>query len=148
MEEDATAALLRGASASLDRARDEALRTMDLSPKDFRAMRAMAGVKLSQREIGDAAGLDRTTMVALVDRLAERELAQRRRCRIDRRRYIVTLTRRGKSALGKAEKAIAAAEEEYFRPLDDISQSALRLALCTLTSAAEAGPQAPQSPLR
>lgn len=76
-----------------------------------------SGEEMSQQEAADALGIDRTTMVALVDGLEDKGLARRSRHPEDRRKNIVELTTDGRRTLERARKKVAAAEQTFFAPL-------------------------------
>jgi DNA-binding MarR family transcriptional regulator len=73
---------------------------------------------LSQQALGQATGLDRTTMVAVVDFLEERGLVERRRNPSDRRAYALEATERGHEWLDRAWPVLLEAERSYLAPLN------------------------------
>jgi DNA-binding MarR family transcriptional regulator len=66
---------------------------------------------LSQQELCTAAGVDSGNMVELLDGLEALEYAHRARDASDRRRYLVTITVRGRTALAELRQAV----DEYNR---------------------------------
>ena len=72
---------------------------------------------LSQQAIGELLGIDRTTMVEIVDQLEEAGIARRLPNPHDRRSYLVTLTAGGKGKQRRAAKAFDDAVEDFFSPL-------------------------------
>src|SRR5579864_430262 len=72
----------------------------------------------SQQEIGEQLGIDRTTMVEIVDELERQGIVRRERSANDRRSYAVTLTASGKVKQKRAAEAFDAAVEEFFAPLN------------------------------
>jgi DNA-binding MarR family transcriptional regulator len=72
---------------------------------------------MSQQAIGEQLGIDRTTMVELVDELERLGSARRERKARDRRSYSITLTPQGKLHQRRASQAFDAATEEFFAPL-------------------------------
>ena len=74
-------------------------------------------------------GVDRTTMVALVDALEGKGLVERRRSEEDRRRNVVELTERGRRVRADAEEAREAAEREFLAPLGEKDAAQLVTAL-------------------
>ena len=87
---------------------------------------------LSQQELSGMLALDPARMVAVVDQLEELKYAHRQRNPGDRRRYIVSLTARGRKALDAAMKDVDDAEARFLEPLDSeereqLGQSARRL---------------------
>jgi DNA-binding MarR family transcriptional regulator len=71
----------------------------------------------SQQEIGEQLGIDRTTMVEIVDELERQGIVRRERSTHDRRSYAVTLTASGKTKQKRASDAFDAAAEDFFAPL-------------------------------
>lgn len=71
----------------------------------------------SQQEIGEQLGIDRTTMVEIVDELERQGIVRRERSASDRRSYAVTLTPGGKVKQRRAAEAFDAAAEDFFSPL-------------------------------
>jgi DNA-binding MarR family transcriptional regulator len=84
---------------------------------------------LSQREAAQRLGIDRTTMVALVDRLEGKGLAERRRHADDRRRNVVALTAAGRETLQRASVAAEDAERRFLEPLSAAEARGFRNAL-------------------
>jgi DNA-binding MarR family transcriptional regulator len=81
-----------------------------LTPRQF-AVLACVGESdgLSQTDIVEKTGVDRSTIAELVRRMAKKDLLQRRRSRQDARAYVVRLTDTGREALKSAEpKALRA----------------------------------------
>jgi DNA-binding MarR family transcriptional regulator len=78
-----------------------------------------AGDPLSQQEAAEVLGVDRTTMVALVDELERKELVGRHRSPADRRKNIVRLTDKGRRRLNGAGEARDAAERRFLEPLGE-----------------------------
>jgi DNA-binding MarR family transcriptional regulator len=74
-----------------------------------------AGAPLSQQEAAGQLGVDRTTMVALVDALEARGLVGRQRSGADRRKNIVQLTAAGEDCLRGAAKARDEVKRDFPR---------------------------------
>lgn len=68
----------------------------------------------AQAEIGRRLGIDRSDMVAIVNDLESEGLVVREPDPADRRRNSVTITRAGRGALARFDRAIARAEDEYL----------------------------------
>jgi DNA-binding MarR family transcriptional regulator len=84
---------------------------------------------LSQQEAGRRLGVDRTTMVALIDELEGKQLVQRRQDPADRRKNVVALTPAGHGTLTKAGKASDEAERRFLAPLTGNEAAQVREAL-------------------
>ena len=76
-----------------------------------------AGGGLSQQELCAAAGVDSGNMVELLDGLEARRYAQRARDPRDRRRYVVTITASGRSALAELRRAVEEYNGRFLSPL-------------------------------
>jgi len=72
---------------------------------------------MSQQELGQRLGIDRTTVVAVVDALEDSGLVERTRAPGDRRSYLVTPTRKGKDALRSGRRAVRDAERALLKGL-------------------------------
>ncbi|MFJ4674741.1 MULTISPECIES: MarR family winged helix-turn-helix transcriptional regulator [unclassified Kitasatospora] len=90
---------------------------------------------LSQLEAAGRLGVDRTTMVALVDALEEKGLVARHRSPQDRRKNTVQLTPTGQDCLREAEHARAEMERRFLAPLSSSDATQLVRALQTLVTA-------------
>ncbi|MNW59449.1 HTH-type transcriptional repressor NicR [compost metagenome] len=73
----------------------------------------------SQAALGRRCGIDRSDMVALVDRLVADGHVERNPDPSDRRRNIITLTATGAKRLDELGAVLAAAQEDLLAPLDD-----------------------------
>ena len=78
-----------------------------------------ADYPLSQHEAAERLGVDRTTMVALVDDLEAKGLVERHRSLEDRRKNIVQLTEAGEHCLDGAGRLRDNVEREFLAPLGD-----------------------------
>ncbi|GAA1954849.1 MarR family transcriptional regulator [Catenulispora subtropica] len=79
-----------------------------------------AAEPLSQLDAARELGVDRTTMVALVDELEAKDLVERRRSPDDRRKNIVGLTAHGKKALAEGERLHKETEKAFLAELTPI----------------------------
>lgn len=86
----------------------------------------------SQRQAAVRLGVDRTTMVALLDALQDKGLVARRPHAGDRRRNVVELTAAGRETLRAAVRASDEAEQRFLAPLAATAAVQLRAALRTL----------------
>lgn len=87
---------------------------------------------LSQGEIARLMGIDRTTMVALIDDLQDRGLVRRRQDPDDRRKNVVELTDAGQAITRQALQAAKQAEQEFLSPLSAAEAAQLKKALRAL----------------
>ena len=80
---------------------------------------------LSQQALSIALGVHRSAVVALVDDLERRGLAERRRDPLDRRAYTLYLTPSGREMLAELEGAADEDEAELLSALDASERSQL-----------------------
>jgi len=89
----------------------------------------------TQQEVGVALGIDRTTMVALVDGLADKGLVRRRPHPTDRRKNLLDVTAAGRRVVTAATPAVEAAERAFLAPLAPGEADQLRRMLRVLVGA-------------
>lgn len=89
----------------------------------------------SQQQAASRLGIDRTTMVALLDGLERKGLVARRPHAEDRRRNVVELTAPGRDTLASATAAAGSAEREFLAPLAAADVQQLKAALRALNTA-------------
>jgi DNA-binding MarR family transcriptional regulator len=90
---------------------------------------------LSQQEAAHGLGVDRTTMVALIDDLERKGLVKRTAHPKDRRKNIVAVTGAGRETMAGATRAADAAERRFLAPLGEAGARQLKEALRALVSA-------------
>jgi DNA-binding MarR family transcriptional regulator len=95
---------------------------------------------LSQQELCTAAQVDSGNMVELVDGLEALRYAQRTRDPRDRRRYVVTITPSGRSALTELRQAVDAYNQRFLSVLTGPEQQQLAAALAKLYGQDGPGP--------
>jgi len=86
----------------------------------------------SQQQAAQRLGIDRTTMVALLDALEGKGLVSRHPHVEDRRRNVVELTDAGKETLRRATQASDDAEREFLAALSPQAAERLRNSLLTI----------------
>lgn len=107
----------------------ERLAPLDLHPRHFGMLSQLAvNEGQSQQAMSTALGIHRSAVVALVDDLEQRGLAERRRDPVDRRAYTLYLTPAGRELLAELEHAADEDEAELLTALDE-SQRAQLIAL-------------------
>jgi len=87
---------------------------------------------LSQSELGEALGIDRSTMVAVIDRLERRKLVVRAPSPVDRRSYALQLSRDGVALLADITPVVQAHEEAVAQALTSAEQGTLITLLARL----------------
>ncbi|GAB2585225.1 MarR family transcriptional regulator [Paractinoplanes abujensis] len=106
---------------------DAALKHLGIDSKDFGALRVLAGPEpASQLQVAQRLGIDRTTMVAILDTFERQGFVLRRPDPADRRRNIVELTEQGRQTFDAAETAYQEAENMFLAPLDPRAADQLR----------------------
>jgi len=80
---------------------------------------------ISQHDLGDQLGIDRTTMVELIDDLEKQGAVARHRNPADRRSYALGLTTKGKALQKKAARAFDDVTDEVFAALKPAERKAL-----------------------
>lgn len=92
-----------------------------LTPREYGVLASIAeqGAQ-SQQQLGTRLGIDRTTMVTIIDDLEGREVVLRVRDRTDRRRYEIVLTEAGRQLITKDLPPVhRRAHDTFLAPLTD-----------------------------
>lgn len=113
------------------------LAPMGLSVKLCGVLNLLAEGPISQQALGEQLGIDRTTVVELIDELEQQGVVVRRRNPADRRSYALTLTPKGRTVQKRAARVFDAAAEEFFDALAPAERQALQGMLQRLISAAD-----------
>ena len=79
----------------------------------------------SQQALSNALGIHRSAVVALVDDLEQRGLAERRRDPVDRRAYTLYLTPAGRDLLSDLERTVNERDVDLLSVLDPSERSQL-----------------------
>src|ERR671915_2540052 len=104
----------------------ERLARLDLHPRHFGMLSHLAASEgRSQQALSNALGIHRSAVVALVDDLERRGLAERRRDPVDRRAYTLSLTPAGRELLAELERVAGEDEAELLGALDAAERSQL-----------------------
>ncbi|RFU42828.1 MarR family transcriptional regulator [Actinomadura logoneensis] len=112
--------LLKHVQARLAEESARALEPFGVSGRELAVLAVLGESRpISQLEGAGRLGVDRTTMVGLVDRLERRGLVERRRSEQDRRKNVVALTPDGEDLLRRAEEARRRMERAFLEPLGD-----------------------------
>ncbi|WP_245835676.1 MarR family winged helix-turn-helix transcriptional regulator [Virgibacillus ndiopensis] len=83
----------------------------------------------SQKQVGDALQIDRTTMVSHIDHLEEMEYVRRTRNPNDRRSFVLTTTKLGQQKLETGRNHIENIELDVLSSLTNNEQEALKTIL-------------------
>lgn len=107
-----------------------------LTPRQFIVLVAVNDAEgLSQTDLVNRTGIDRSTLADMVARMIDRGLLARRRTKEDARANSVRLTAAGKRALAKAEPGAEAAEEALLTLIPKTVQKDLKKNLTLLADA-------------
>lgn len=112
---------------------ERALAPLGLGVKEFGALSVLVDEgPLSQQRLGERQGVDRTTMVAVVDNLEQTGLVERRRNPQDRRAYSLHATAKGRRLLSQGSEAAKRAEDTFLAPIPARDRRRLKQLLQTL----------------
>ena len=137
--------LLKRAFIALEELHDEHLTPLGLNARELAVLLFLDGREPeSQQQAALRLGVDRTTMVALLDTLEGKDLVIRRPHEEDRRRNVVDLTHSGRTTLKRAIRASDRAEQQLLADLNDLEAAQLRSLLGRVASSAAGTPDAEQ----
>jgi DNA-binding MarR family transcriptional regulator len=113
-----------------------ALQPEGLHPRHFGVMTIVAAHPgSSQQQLQEKTGIDASSMVAVIDELEQRGLAERRAQPGDRRVRAIYLTEQGEDALRRARALAAELQRELLAPLRPDERTTLTELLRKLASA-------------
>jgi DNA-binding MarR family transcriptional regulator len=125
--------LLKHAQLRYAQLTSAALAPIGLSPREWAALTCLDEQHgRSQREVADLLGVDRTTMVALVDQLQTKGLVKRHPQPDDRRKNTVSLTGKGRDAMQSGAGLIDDCERRFLAALSEPDARQLKDALLAL----------------
>lgn len=126
--------LLKRVLLELEDLHTEHLAPLGINGRELGVLLLLNGLDVSsQQEVAGRLGVDRTTMVGLVDALEEKGLLARRPDVGDRRRNVLELTQDGHAVLAQAVQASDHAERQLLSRLDDEESAQLRTLLARVT---------------
>ena len=98
----------------------------DITPGQFGVLTVInSNPGLSQTQLGNALGIDRSTVVTVIDRLESRDLVMRAPSPTDRRSHALRLSARGAALLAELEEMVRAHERHIARHLSPEDQALL-----------------------
>jgi DNA-binding MarR family transcriptional regulator len=122
--------LLKHAHLELLEQANKALAPLGIDGKELGVLVVIAGREpLSQQQVAQRLGVDRTTMVAMLDTLEGKGIVSRHPHAEDRRRNVVELTEAGRGIFTEALTVRDAAERAYLAPLSGPDARQLRSSL-------------------
>ncbi len=97
-----------------------------MHPHEFAVLHALSeSGPISQGQLGETLRVHASNLVAVIDGLEAEELVLRRRDPLDRRRYLIELTARGRRRLEQARQAAKQVEEDLLAPLGEAERRRL-----------------------
>ncbi|MGO9974368.1 MAG: MarR family winged helix-turn-helix transcriptional regulator [Solirubrobacteraceae bacterium] len=134
--EEGTAYVLAVAGSITRRQWVDALAALDVTPTQFKLIMALQTASpLSQRELAELVGIDPRNCGPVVDALVDRALLARKTDSVDRRRRVLSLTRKGHKLARELESANAATENALRRRLGPSGYTSLRQELLPIIEA-------------
>lgn len=109
--------LLHRAGQVADSVMDEHIAPHNITPRQFRCMQAIGEGAVTQTDVMDATGIDRSTVMDICRRLAEIRMVDRERSVWDARCQTLKLTERGARTLARAAKAAEIANDHLLASL-------------------------------
>jgi DNA-binding MarR family transcriptional regulator len=132
--------LLKRTSGLVEQAIGTELARLSINGREFGVLTLIdAEGPASQQRLANRIGVDRTTMVALIDALEEKRLVHRRRDPSDRRAYQLEATSRGRETLRDALEAVELGEQQALASLSNTESAAFKQALQRLAQHQPAG---------
>jgi MarR family transcriptional regulator, transcriptional regulator for hemolysin len=98
--------LLSQASYALATQLTAALHDLGVSPRGHCVLSTALTGELTQTELAQAVGLDKTTMVVTIDELEAAGLAERRPSKTDRRARVIAVTKAGERKVERAAEVV------------------------------------------
>lgn len=124
-----------------------ALKSAGVTLRQFSVLAALSGNEgVSQSDLVNATGIDRSTLADMVARMETAGLIKRADSKTDARAKSVSLTAKGKKAYDKALPAVTKADDALFSTLAKAKQDALLQGLTGLVDDAEKKETAPAAP--
>jgi len=127
--------LLKHAQLRMAELTTKALTPYGIDGRELGVLLVLAGREPpSQQQAAQRLGIDRTTMVALLDTLEDKGMVSRHPHEHDRRRNVVELTDAGQDTLRRATEASDDAERAFLAPLSSQAAQHLRNSLQTIVN--------------
>jgi DNA-binding MarR family transcriptional regulator len=112
--------LLKQAQLRFTEMASAALAPLGIGPREWAALNCLDEQHgLSQKEVAELLGVDRTTMVALIDELENKGLVERRAQAGDRRKNIVGLTAEGRDMMQRGARLADDCERRFLAVLNE-----------------------------
>lgn len=106
---------------------DEELKDFNITTGELGLLKVIQdGVLISQIKLGDQLGIDKASMVKLIDNLEKRKMLERIAHPTDRRVKNIQLTKNGKKILEQCQPSKLRAEKKFFEPLTAAEEKTFR----------------------
>jgi MarR family transcriptional regulator, lower aerobic nicotinate degradation pathway regulator len=114
----ASSLLISQVARGMRRRVEQAVAPLGLRPRELVALQYLRDRGPSpQQTLGELLGVDATNVIAILNRLEDADLVERRRDRADRRRAIVELSEAGEQLLAALDRGLQEIDDEVFGSL-------------------------------
>ncbi|TDC84307.1 MarR family transcriptional regulator [Micromonospora sp. KC606] len=131
--------LLAWASNALMAEHAAGVARMGISPRAHCVLLKARPGGLTQRQIGDLCGIDKTTMVVTLDQLEAAGLVRRRPSPTDRRARLIEVTTEGERVLGQAQEIAARIQQDVLSALPEADREVFLRSINSLVAGRLAG---------
>ncbi|MFY9265747.1 MAG: MarR family winged helix-turn-helix transcriptional regulator [Solirubrobacterales bacterium] len=112
---------------------EAALRPFELRPREFWTLAVIEELgDAPQQSIANRLAIDRSDMVAIIDKLQSLGMVTRARDPQDRRKQIIRLSVKGRRVFTRASKSLTAADNEFLTSLTKAQREQIRSSLARL----------------
>ena len=140
--------LLSQASHALATELNAGLESLGIAPRGYCVLSTAKTGTYTQSELAAMIGLDKTTMVVLMDELEAAGLARRDPAPHDRRARVVTVTRAGERTAAEAARVVARIQADVLATLPAREREALVEGLARLVAGRLSTPVTCERPVR
>ncbi|SCG35507.1 MarR family winged helix-turn-helix transcriptional regulator [Micromonospora coxensis] len=131
--------LLAWASNALLMEHGAGVAELGISPRGHCVLLKARPGGLTQRQIGELCGIDKTTMVVTLDHLEAAGLVRRRPSPTDRRARLVEVTVEGEKVLDRAQEIAAALQQDVLSTLPEADRAVFLRSISSLVAGRLAG---------
>ena len=140
--------LLAQASHTLATELTAALEELSVTPRGHCVLSTALTGEYTQKQLAEAIGLDKTTMVVTLDALEAAGLAERVTSDVDRRAHVIRVTPAGKRLVAQGERVVADVQADVLASLPAREREQFLDALCGLAHGRLSTPTACESVVR
>ncbi|MER5334322.1 MarR family winged helix-turn-helix transcriptional regulator [Micromonospora sp. NPDC002717] len=124
--------MLSWASHALMAEHAAGLAELGISPRAHCVLLKARAGGLTQRQLGELCGIDKTTMVVTLDQLETAGLARRRPSPSDRRARLVEVTEEGEKVLDQAQRIAARIQDDVLAALPEADRAVFLRSIASL----------------